>query len=61
MPNCWAFANSGLSTKACIPKMMASKSVVIFSGNHPSSDGKIPTAAKRLFDGSLISSSEPVT
>ena len=42
IPSSIAFNNSGLSLCACIPKMIASISFVIFSGNQPNWLGEIP-------------------
>ena len=56
----FACSNSGLSSRACIPKMTASNRDEIFSGNQPISLGKIPSFASLDLEGSKISSSEPV-
>lgn len=61
IPNSVARMSSGLSFLACIPRITASKSVVIRFAFHPISAGKIPSRFKRDFDGSKISSSDPVT
>ena len=60
-PNCCALSNSGLSSLACIPRITASISWVIFSGNQPSSTGNNPFFSKRDLEGSKIASSLPVT
>ena len=60
-PSSCAFNNSGLSMRACIPSTTASRSGVMRSGCQPNDSGSKPYFSSRLFAGSNISSSEPVT
>ena len=59
-PSSFALNSSGLSDLACIPSIMVSRFDVILSGNQPSFRGSRPYDASLDFDGSNISSSEPV-
>ena len=56
-----AFKSSGLSFRACIPKIIMLISSVMFSGCQPSFSGNKPYFFSLLFEGSKISSSDPVT
>ena len=60
IPKSWAFNNSGLSAFACIPSTIASRSIVIFSGNQPNSSGNNPLASNLDLEGSKMKSSLPV-
>ncbi len=60
-PSSCALISSGLSSRACIPNMTASRSGVIFSGYHPHWAGRSPAFSNLPREGSKISSSEPLT
>ena len=53
-----ALASSGLSAWACIPKITASISAVIFSGNHPNSFGRMPRWDSFVMPGVVRACSE---